>query len=337
MVRGARGATTPAQTAARRSSPVKVALKTLAILTASAIGGYWLIGEILVQPSDSVTEPPRFRNMAEKRHMLDLINEARKGAGISPVVMGTNNVAQIHADQLLEDCVSSHWGTDGLKPYMRYSLAGGHQVNGENFSGHGECGLADTWLHWNDDPMEMVANSVEGLLESPGHRETMLSPEYRKVNIGLAWNQNVFKVVQHFEGDYVEFEMLPAIEEGILELKGNLTPGHTFAGQIPLMAFITYDPPPQQLTVGQLARTYCYGQGEDVGVIIPLYRVLRDEFESTRTYEEAECVDPYDIRRDAAEPESYAETAKMFEESKERSKELQETEVTLISSGRPRN
>ena len=33
------------------------------------------------------------------------------------MVMGTNNVAQIQADQLLEDCVSSHWGTDGLKPY----------------------------------------------------------------------------------------------------------------------------------------------------------------------------------------------------------------------------
>ena len=161
------------------------------------------------------------------------------------MVMGTNNVAQIQVDQLLEDCISSHWGTDGLKPYMRYSLAGGYQVNGENFSGHNECGLADTLLHWNDDPLEMVADSVEGLLGSPGHRETMLSPEYRKVNLGVAWDRNVFKVVQHFEGDYVELEALPVIADGTLEVAGRLTAGHDFTGRVPLLALIYYDPAPQ--------------------------------------------------------------------------------------------
>ena len=200
-------------------------MKILAVLTLFAVcGGYWVTGGNIVSPSDTATEPPRLRNMAEKRHMLDLINEARSRAGVPPVVMGTNNVAQIQADQLLEDCVSSHWGTDGLKPYQRYSLAGGYQVNGENFSGHGECGLADTLLSWNDDPMEMVADSVAGLLDSPGHRETMLSPEYRKVNIGLAWDRNVFKVVQHFEGDYVEFDVLPVIEDGVSRTGGETHP-----------------------------------------------------------------------------------------------------------------
>ena len=218
-------------------SAAKTAVKILAVLALFTVcGGFWLTGGNLVDPSDTTTEPPKLRNMVEKRHMLDLINEARGRVGAPPVAMGTNNVAQIQADQLLEDCVSSHWGTDGLKPYQRYSLAGGYQVNGENFSGHGECGLADTLLNWNDDPMEMVADSVAGLLDSPGHRETMLSPEYRKVNIGLAWDRNVFKVIQHFEGDYVDFDVLPVIEDGILELEGILTPGHAFTGQIPLMA-----------------------------------------------------------------------------------------------------
>ena len=262
--------------------------------------------------------------------MLDLINEARERAGVPPVAMGTNNVAQIQADRLLDDCVSSHWGTDGLKPYMRYSLAGGYQVNGENFSGHRECGLADTLLSWTDDPMEMVADSVTGLLGSPGHRETMLSPEYRRVNIGLAWDRNVFKVIQHFEGDYVEFEALPVIEDGILELEGRLTPGHAFTGQIPLMALIVYDPAPRRLSAGQLARTYCYGHGELVGAFIPPSRLLRDKFEFTRTLEEPECVDPYDIGGSAAEPESQAESIMMFEESKVRSEQLRETELTLV-------
>ena len=232
-------------------------VKILAVLALFAVCvGYWVTGGTIVDPSDTTTEPPRLRNMAEKRHMLDLINDARSRAGVHPVAMGTNNVAQIQAGNLLRDCVMSHWGTDGMKPYMRYSLAGGYQTNAENVMSHNECGMADTLLSWNDHPMEMVADSVAGLLDSPGHRETMLSPEYRKVNIGLAWNRNVFKVVQHFEGDYVEFNVLPVIDGGVLEMEGKLTPGHAFAGQIPMMAVIVYDPAPQRLSAGQLARTY---------------------------------------------------------------------------------
>ena len=132
-------------------------MKILAVLALFTVcGGYWLTGGNFVDPSDTTTEPPKLRNQTAKMHMLELINQARSRAGVPPVVMGTNNVAQIQADQLLEDCVSSHWGTDGLKPYMRYSLAGGYQANGENFSGNNECGLADTLLHWTADPMEMV-------------------------------------------------------------------------------------------------------------------------------------------------------------------------------------
>ena len=321
----------PAQTRTQQGgSAAGTVVKILAVLTLFAVcGGYWVTGGNFVDPSDTTTEPPRLRNVAEKQHMLDLINQARSRAGVAPVVMGTNNVAQIHADQLLEDCVSSHWGTDGLKPYQRYSLAGGYQVNGENFSGHGECGLADTLLSWNDEPVEMVADSVEGLLGSPGHRETMLSPEYRKVNIGLAWDRNVFKVIQHFEGDYVELDTLPVIEDGMLELAGALTTGHAFTGQIPLIALIVYDPAPRRLSAGQLARTYCYGHGESIGVFVPPSRLLRDEFEFTQIYEEPECIDPYDVQRSAAEPESQVESARMFQESKARSERVKETELTL--------
>ena len=71
--------------------------------------------------------------------MLELINQARAEAGVPPVVMGTNQVAQIQAEALLRDCTLSHWGTDGLKPYMRYSLAGGYQVNKETATTANEC------------------------------------------------------------------------------------------------------------------------------------------------------------------------------------------------------
>ena len=227
-------------------------------------------------------------------------------------MMGTNNVAQVQADQLLRDCVLSHWGTDGLKPYMRYSLAGGYQTNGENAHGVNECGLADTWLSWNDEPAQMVAQAVEGWLESPGHRETMLAPDYRKVNIGLAWDRNTFKAIQHFEGDYVKLTTLPVIEDGILEMEGNLSSDYTFAGPVPLIAVIVYDPRPGRLTKGQLARTYCYGHGEYIEGLIPPSRLLEDLFDSTLTLELPQCIDPYDVDRSAGEPESQGENLRIL-------------------------
>ena len=64
--------------------------------------------------------------------MLELINIAREDAGVPPVALGDNDAAQLHAESALANCFGSHWGIDGLKPYMRYSLAGGYQSNGEN-------------------------------------------------------------------------------------------------------------------------------------------------------------------------------------------------------------
>ena len=321
----------PAQPLPRKGGPtVSTLVKVLIGLTIFAVcGGYWLTGGTIVDPSDRATEPPRLRNQVQKMHMLELINQARVRNGVPPVVMGKNDIAQIQADQLLEDCVTSHWGTDGLKPYQRYSLAGGYQVNGENVSSHNECGLVDTLLGWNAEPKEMVADTVEGWLGSPGHRETMLSPEYRRVNIGLAWDRNVFKAIQHFEGDYVDLSRLPVIEDGVLELEGNLSSNYTFTGTVPLIAFIVYDPRPRRLTGGQLARTYCYGHGEYIGGLILPSRRLQDEFEFTFSTEEPQCIDPYRVGQSAAEPESQEENSRVFEESREESLRLREIEMTL--------
>ena len=72
------------------------------------------------------SHPPDLRHVEEKRYMLELINAERAKVGVSPVVLDDNVAAQMHAESALESCFSSHWGIDGLKPYMRYSLAGGY-------------------------------------------------------------------------------------------------------------------------------------------------------------------------------------------------------------------
>ena len=317
-------------TARRLWSTGNTLIWVLAGLTLFAVcGGYWLTGGTIVEPSDSNTSPPRLRNQAEKEYMLTLINQARTEAGAPPVVMGVNNVAQIRAEQLLRDCILSHWGTDGLKPYMRYSLAGGYQANGENALTYNECGLLDTWLQWNEDPLEMVRRSVQDWLDSPGHRETMLDSSYRKVNIGLAWDRNTFKAVQHFEGDYVDFTKVPTVQDRELALEGRLKNGKEFDSGHPLVALLVYDRKPGTLTQGQLAQTSCYSHGEIIAGLIPPSFPLQDDFEYTATVEQPECPDPYKIGRTAGRPESRQGMVKVWEEAREKSKRVRESETSI--------
>lgn len=69
------------------------------------------------------------------QYMLDLINDDRLEHGLQPVTLGTNPAAQQHAEEMLSEGYLSHWGLDGLKPYMRYTLAGGFNYEAENVSG----------------------------------------------------------------------------------------------------------------------------------------------------------------------------------------------------------
>ena len=90
-------------------------------------------------PKSSESDAPHQRFLDGKQFMLGLINEERKKAGVPDVSLGDNNAAQIHVENSISDCVSGHWGTDGLGPPMRYSLAGSYQSNGENASGYDYC------------------------------------------------------------------------------------------------------------------------------------------------------------------------------------------------------
>ena len=198
---------------------------------------------------------PDSRHMEEKLYMLQLINSERTRAGAGSVVLGDNIAAQIHAETALANCFSSHWGLDGLKPYMRYSLAGGYQSNGENGHGSDYCiKESDQYLPVTDIQGE-IREAVAGWMNSPGHRRNMLNPSHKKVNIGIAWDRYNVKAFQHFEGDYVEYARLPEIHEGVLTLAGRTTNEARLGGRRDLDVQIYYDPPPEPLTLGQVART----------------------------------------------------------------------------------
>ena len=160
--------------------------------------------------------------------MLELINEARVDKGLAPVVLGDNPAPQLHVESALENCFSSHWGIDGLKPYMRYSLNGGYQSNAENTSGGGYCIEESDGYSPIVSIKQDIRDAVAGWMDNPDHRSNILYPWYKKVSIGLAWDRYNFKAVQQFEGDYVEYDQRPAIGHGALAVVGTAKNGVRF-------------------------------------------------------------------------------------------------------------
>ena len=237
--------------------------------------------------------------------MLQLINQERQKAGVLPVTLGDNAAAQLHAESSLANSFSGHWGVDGLKPYMRYSLAGGYQSNGENGSGLDYCIRAGEGYAANLPAATEIQEAMQGWMDSPGHRRNILDPWHKKVNIGLAWDRYNFSAYQHFEGGYVEYTTLPTIHEDTLSFEGMVQNGAEFAKGSTIHVEVEYDPPPHHLTRGQVAGTYCYTLGQPVAFILePLSSgssYLDDGHLATRD----ECPNPYDISPSAPGPSSY--------------------------------
>ncbi len=230
--------------------------------------------------------------------MLDLINEERVRHGLKPVSMGSNAAAQAHADSMLARCTAAHWGSDGLKPYMRYSLAGGYQHNAENVSGLGYCvGFG----YVSENPGEGVREAMQGLMTSPGHRDNILDPNHAFVNIGVANDGYNTMVVQHFEYDHIEFESLPEISGGIASFSATIPRASEFDEYA---VTVYYDPPPHPLTPGQLSRTYCYDPGTPVVSFRPDLQGGWEYTDNIWTSDAIECPDPYNTPPSLPAPSS---------------------------------
>ena len=261
------------------------------------------------------TPTPTIRTLAgAQEYMLELTNRERANAGLNTVEMGFNGAAQIHAESNLANCVISHWSMDGLKPYMRYSLAGGYQSNSEIVRGLSYCyKVTDRVAKLRDLKGEME-DAIEGWMDSPGHRRSILDPTHRKINIGIAWDDYIISVVHHFEGDYVRYDSMPEISEGVLSLSGKLLNGARTSQRRDLLVDVYYDPPPHSLTRGQISRTYCYDYGVKVASLRPPLEA--GYYYPSDSYEEhplSYCPNPYDVSADIPGPMSTEEAHRAWE------------------------
>lgn len=279
-------------------------------------------------PTSTPIANPSQRHLDEKLYMLELINNERLKAGREPVALGNNVAAQLHAEAALTGCYASHWGADGLKPYMRYSLAGGYQSNGENGSGWDYCIKSSDGYAAIYSIEAEIRDAVEGWMDSSGHRRNILDPWHRKVNIGIAWDRYNAPMFAHFEGDYVNYDQLPSIESGILSIDGRTKNGATQQDLWDLAVTVYYDSPPNTLTRGQLSRTYCYDNGLKVaGLRPPAGGGSYSRHSYNSTYHP--CPDPNKVSASSAPPRSVSDANRFWREAYQASNAIPIQNITV--------
>ena len=182
--------------------------------------------------------------------ILDAINDIRANRDLEPVALGNRGAAQAHAEDMQDGCFVSHWGTNGLKPYMRHSLAGGYRAGEEIAFNTFECiGGAPA-----------KGSLVEAAVSNSQHMTVVLDPRNEMVDIGTAGNETL---VLYFERSSVEFSETPSIENGILSFD---MASEEFDNYV---VSLHYDAPPVDLTSGQLSYTECYDDGRPIASIKP--------------------------------------------------------------------
>ncbi len=196
------------------------------------------------------------------QYMLDFINADRKASGLPPVTLGYNAAAQQHAQDMLNNHYVAHWGTDGLKPYMRWTESGGINYEQEN-SAYSESSNA---VNVKNELKALQAAMMAEVAPNDGHRTNILNKWHTRVNLGIAYDNNQVALVQQFEGEYIEFYQPPAIDGNILTVSGRFT----HPGMVLNNVTIFFDELPQPLTGDQLQNGpdyHHYSLGQALGYV----------------------------------------------------------------------
>ena len=160
-----------------------------------------------------------------RANLLEMINEERAVEKVAPVAVDelATEVATKHAIEMAKDAFASHWGRDGLKPYHRYSFAGGTHATQENVS------AADTTWSTKLDQLKQDTAYLHLRLyqEKPphdGHRRAILAPQHTHVGLGLAVEHLRLRMVELFLAKHVEVEPVrrEAKPGGEISLRGQI-------------------------------------------------------------------------------------------------------------------
>ncbi len=149
----------------------------------------------------------------------------------------------------------SHWDTQGLKPYMRYTIAGGVGYMAENVayiqavSSYRTTAAVEGAIKTLE--YQMVYNDAA---HNNGHRDNILDPYHTGVSIGIAYSADDVYLVEDFTSDYLNWTTpLAMTNTGTVSLSANLSGANGVTGDGIQMVEIFFDATPAQLTSAQLS------------------------------------------------------------------------------------
>ena len=185
-----------------------------------------------------------------REQLLRMVNEERSQAGLNKLELDdlACNVAREHALDMAKGEFLSHWGSDGRKPYHRYSFAGGTDAVQENASSADNIqSLAPTGvlkdLHDEKPPND-------------GHRRTILFPVHTHVGFGIALQGFHLRLAELYVAKYVRVDPIPQRvkpKQSVLFSGRVLNPENELAG-----VDVYYEPlpTPPQIEWLRVARSY---------------------------------------------------------------------------------
>ena len=207
------------------------------------------------------------------QYALKVINEDRKSHGVGPVMLSDIPSAQNHADNMLNAKYFSHWDTNRVKPYVTYTKLGGKGAVDENISYVESHCLSGNCYTNSFDPFKQIKDSEYEMMYDDaasnwGHRDNIINPNHTHVNFGIAYDNDRFYFVEHFENNLVNWN-IEQVTGNQLHLVGEIPVGYSLE-QIEVFA----DPGPKILTAQDLAsqapyNEHYYNQGDLVGIILP--------------------------------------------------------------------
>ncbi len=159
----------------------------------SALNFDRLIGDerVVLDPGETYEIEPAapeeiFRQREDERVIFDLVNIARRDAGVSTLEWNERlaEVAAAYGRDMAERGYFGHISPEGESVGDRVQAAGvPSRIVGENLA--------------------LAADAIqvhEGLMDSPSHRENILRPQFRRVGIGVVDGPTGLMVVQVFSG-----------------------------------------------------------------------------------------------------------------------------------------
>jgi len=237
-------------------------------LEASGVAAAWTMAPTTLRSAFALPQiSHKFDDI--RSNLLHLINEEREVEKARPLELDdfATSVATAHAEEMAKNEFVSHWGRNGMKPYQRYSFAGGYHATQENIS------AADNTWSMKPEALKQDTSYLHVRLyqETPpndGHRRAILGPHHTHVGVGIAVEQLRLRVVELFISKYVEFKPVPRIArpKDVIPLNGSLLTSNYLLNTIEVF----YEPLPKTPELEWLREPRSYALPDESQVLRPI-------------------------------------------------------------------